>query len=100
MNSTFGNRADVDLESATIDLHPADAAPRGIVHGAPVEVFNDRGALRLVARVGDMVRPGVVRAASVRWGDNVNMLISQRLTDIGGGPTFFNCLVDVRPCSE
>jgi hypothetical protein len=42
----------------------------------------------------------VVRAPAVRWGENVNLLTSQRLTDIGGGPTFYSCLVEVRPCIE
>ncbi|MCL4794677.1 MAG: molybdopterin-dependent oxidoreductase [Bryobacteraceae bacterium] len=100
MNSTFGNRAEVDAQCALIDLHPEDAAARNIADGAPVEVFNGRGAVRFTARVNGAVRPGVVRTRSVRWGQNVNLLISQRLTDIGGGPTFYNCLVDVRPCSE
>lgn len=100
MNSTFGNRPEVDAEAALLDLHPADAQARQIADGALVEVFNGRGAVRLRARIGDAVRPGVVRASAVRWGANVNVLTSQRLTDIGGGPTFYNCLVDVRPCTE
>lgn len=99
MNSTFGHRAEVDREASFVDLHPEDAAARGITDGMEVEMFNGRGAVRLTARVGGMVRQGVVRAAAVRWGANVNVLTSQRLTDIGGGPTFYNCLVDVRPCS-
>jgi len=71
-----------------------------------VEVFNSRGSVRLTARVGDLVRRGVVRAPAVRWpgrsagGRNVNVLISDRLTDIGGGPTFYSCLVEVRPCAS
>ncbi len=100
MNSTFGNRPEVDAQCALIDLHPDDAAARNIADGAAVEVFNGRGSVRFTARVNGAVRPGVVRTRSVRWGPNVNLLISQRLTDIGGGPTFYNCLVDVRPCSE
>lgn len=99
MNSTFGNRPEVDAQTAILDMHPDDARVRGITDGAPVEVFNARGAVRLTARVNGAVRAGVVRAPAVRWGVNVNALISQRLTDIGGGPTFYNCLVDVRPCS-
>jgi len=55
--------------------------------------------------LGERVRPGVVWAASGRWpslagGANVNLLIADRLTDIGGGPTFYNCLVEVRPCES
>jgi anaerobic selenocysteine-containing dehydrogenase len=88
-----------------VELSPGDAAERGIVDGDTVEIYNDRGAVRLTARVGNYVRPGVVRAPAVRspgrsgGGHNVNVLISDRLTDIGGGPTFHNCLVEVRPCA-
>jgi anaerobic selenocysteine-containing dehydrogenase len=104
MNSTFGYRPEVDAATAELHLHPSDAAPRGIATGDPVEVFNARGAVRLTARVGNLVRPGVVRAPSVRWPSlspdrkTVNVLIADRLTDIGGGPTFYNCLVEVRKC--
>jgi len=87
-------------------MPPADAAPRGIANGNTVEVFNARGSLRLTARVGDGVRAGVVRAPMVRWNKrspekrNANVLISDRLTDAGGGPTFYNCLVEVRLCAS
>ncbi len=44
MNSTFGHRDAVDLQTATLHLAAADAAPRGIRTGDRVRVFNDRGA--------------------------------------------------------
>lgn len=106
MNSTFGYLDDVDAATAIAELHPGDAAERGIVDGDAVEVFNQRGSVRLTARVGAFVRPGVVRAPMVRWagrtpeGRNVNVLVGDRLTDIGGGATFYSCLVEVRPCAE
>ena len=49
----------------------------------------------------DTVPPGVVSAPSVRWAKrspeqrNVNALTSERLTDAGGGPTFYSCMVQV-----
>jgi anaerobic selenocysteine-containing dehydrogenase len=104
MNSTFGHRDEVDAACAVVHLHPGDAAPRGIETGAEVRVYNARGALRLPARVAEDVRPGVVRIPSVRWprrdasGWGVNLLTADRLTDIGGGPTFYNCLVEVEKC--
>jgi anaerobic selenocysteine-containing dehydrogenase len=104
MNSTFGYRDEVDAETSELHIHPEDAAPRGIQTGDAVEIFNRRGSVRLTARVGDLVRPGVVRAPSVRWPKRspdrkwVNVLISDRLTDIGGGPAFYNCLVEVTKC--
>lgn len=101
LNSTFGNRAEPDQETAAVTLHPADASARGIRSGDSVRVFNDRGACRLTARVEDSVPAGVVCAPAVRWpkrapdGQNVNVLTSDRLTDAGGGPTFYSCLVEV-----
>jgi anaerobic selenocysteine-containing dehydrogenase len=101
MNSTFGHRDAVNLQTSTLHLTAEDAAPRGIQTSDQVRVFNDRGSCVLTARVGDTVRPGVVSAPAVRWGKrapgsrNVNALTSERLTDAGGGPTFYSCLVQV-----
>ena len=106
MNSTFGYRAGVDAETSLLYLHALDAAPRGIVTGDRVRVFNDRGSLLLKAEVSGMVREGVARAPSVRWpkrsidGRNANALTSERLTDMGGGPTFYSCLVEVERCGD
>ena len=100
LNSSFGHRPDVDAQTSILQIHPDDAQPRAIQDGQSVEVHNDRGSIRLKASVGEFTRPGVVRAPMVRWGANVNTLISDRLTDIGGSPTFYNCLVEVRPCVD
>jgi len=101
MNSTFGHRDAVDAQTATLEMHPADAAGRGIADSDQVRVFNDRGSCVLEARVDGTVPPGVVATRSVRWakrsagGRNANALTSEVLTDAGGGPTFYSCLVDV-----
>ena len=106
MNSTFGNRRAVDQETSILQLHPSDAAPRGIETGDRVRVFNDRGSLLLHAEIGVKVRPGVARSPSTRWpkrasdGRSANVLTSDRLTDMGGGPTFYNCLVEVERCGD
>lgn len=103
MNSTFGHRAEVDRQTSLLSIHPLDAAPRGIVEGMPVEVFNRRGACFLQAAFDEQLPRRVLRARSVRWnkyapaGMGVNHLTSERLTDLGEGPTFYSCLVDVRP---
>jgi anaerobic selenocysteine-containing dehydrogenase len=104
MNSTFVN---VDSLRASereplLELHPDDAAPRGIVSGTTVRVFNDRGEYRCKAEVNLRARPGVVHGLGVWWrkmglnGTNVNQLTHQRLTDLGRAPTFYDCLVEVR----
>ena len=86
-----------------LEIHPDDAAARGIADGAMLRVFNDRGSYHCRAAVGTRARPGVVNGLGVWWrklgarGTNVNELTSQRLTDIGRGPTFYDCLVEVEP---
>jgi anaerobic selenocysteine-containing dehydrogenase len=106
MNSTFGHRDAVDLQTATLQLSAEDAAARRIRDGDPVLVYNERGSALLVAQVDGRVRPGVVCAPSVRWakrapgGRNVNALTSSRLTDKGGGPTFYSCLVEVERAGD
>ncbi len=106
MNSTFGYRSEVDRQTAVLHMHSDDAGARGIASGDRVRVFNDRGSLLLVAEVDGVVPPGVVRPPSVRWNKlspdrrNANALTSDRLTDIGGGPTFYNCLVEVERCGD
>jgi len=106
MNSTFGNRPSVDRQTAVLHLHSSDAEARGIRDGDRVRAFNDRGSLLLTAEVDGVVAAGVVRAPSVRWnklsedGRNANALTSDRLTDLGGGPTFYSCLVEVERCGD
>ncbi len=106
MNSTFGFRSDVDRQTAVLQMHPDDANARGIHTGDRVRAFNDRGSLLLVAEVDGVVPPGIVRVPSVRWnklspdGRNANALTSDRLTDIGGGPSFYNCLIEVQLCGD
>jgi anaerobic selenocysteine-containing dehydrogenase len=74
--------------------------------GDRVRAFNDRGNLLLRAEITTAVRPGVARAPSVRWakrsgqGRNANALTSDRLTDMGGGPTFYSCLIEVERCGD
>ena len=107
LNSTFVNVAslrDAEGEPA-LEIHPVDAAARGITDGARVRVFNDRGSFELQARVTDRARPGCVVALSIWWkkltrdGRNANEVTSQALTDIGRGPTFYDCLVEVESTS-
>ena len=103
LNSTFVNVASLrDTEGEpTLQIHPNDAAVRGISDGDHVRVFNDRGEFELVARVTDRARAGVVVALSIWWKKlaadhrNANEVTSQALTDIGRAPTFYDCMVEV-----
>ena len=105
MNSTFVNLAghrDMEAEyNGMLEMHPADAAARGIEDGTAVTVWNDRGSLPLVAKLSRKVERGVV-ASRLNWnklsqgGHNVNLLTGQHLADMGGGPAFYSVLVEVR----
>jgi len=103
LNSTFVN---VDSLRATageplLEMHPADAAQRHISDGDIVRVFNARGDYLCRASLSTRARAGVVHGLGVWWrkyglgGTNVNQLTSQALTDLGRGPTFYDCLVQV-----
>jgi anaerobic selenocysteine-containing dehydrogenase len=104
MNSTFANLdGHRKMEARTnqrLEMHPADAAARGIGEGDAVRIWNDRGEMRLTAMLNEHLPAGVV-AGKLDWGkmnaggNNVNALTSQRLTDIGAGATFYSTLVEV-----
>jgi anaerobic selenocysteine-containing dehydrogenase len=106
MNSTFGHRDSVDRQTSVLHIATGDADARGIRTGDLVRAFNDRGSLVLKAEADGVVGPGVVRAPAVRWakrspdGRSANALTSERLTDIGGGPAFYSCLVEVEKCGD
>jgi anaerobic selenocysteine-containing dehydrogenase len=105
MNSTFvnlpGHRKLESAYNGVLEMHPDDAAERGVTDGAAVLVWNGRGSLPLMARLSRKVGRGVV-AGRLHWnklsvgGHNVNLLTGQHLTDLGGGPAFYSVLVDVR----
>ncbi len=107
LNSSFVNVASLrDIEGEPlVEIHEADAVPRGIADGATVRVFNDRGSFLCKARLSTRARPGVVNALGIWWrklglaGTNVNEVTHQRLTDIGRAPSFYDCLVEVAPAS-
>jgi anaerobic selenocysteine-containing dehydrogenase len=103
LNSTFVNVQSLRRAAREPEclLHPADAERRGIPAGARVVVHNDRGAFTAVARVEATIREGVVWAPSIWWGKfaadgaNANQTTSQRETDMGHGPVFYDNLVEV-----
>jgi anaerobic selenocysteine-containing dehydrogenase len=103
LNSTFVNVQSLrDIEGEPLlEIHEADAAARGLASGDVVRVFNDRGSYHCKAKVSPRARPGVVNGLGIWWrklglnGTNVNQLTSQRLTDLGRAPVFYDCLVEV-----
>jgi anaerobic selenocysteine-containing dehydrogenase len=103
MNSTFANLpGHQKMETPGLAfMHREDADVRQIGESDWVEIYNDRGKVRLRAKIDGSVPAGVV-AASLNWnklsmgGNNVNALTSERLTDLGRGATFYSTLVEVR----
>jgi anaerobic selenocysteine-containing dehydrogenase len=108
LNSTFVNVASLRRSAGkpTLEIHADDAAPRGIRDGLRVAIYNDRGRFTAEAVVTDRVKLGVVAAPSIWWGKlteddtNANQTTSQAVTDLGGGATLYDNLVEVRAYPE
>ncbi|MBX3500867.1 MAG: molybdopterin-dependent oxidoreductase [Alphaproteobacteria bacterium] len=81
-------------------LHPEDAQKRGLKNGDKVKLFNQRGTVGLMLKVSDEVRPGIVLVPGQRPDEEavsgtVNMLCSDRYTDMGEGATYQSTFLDV-----
>jgi anaerobic selenocysteine-containing dehydrogenase len=108
LNSTFANQARQHAAQPDpfVVLHPEDASARGVVDGARVRVFNQRGSFTARARVSDDARAGVAVAPMGWWsadheqGLGAQATTSQRLTDAGNAPTFNDNRVDVEPARD
>jgi anaerobic selenocysteine-containing dehydrogenase len=84
-----------------VEIHPDDAATRGIRDGDRVQLGNRRGWCHLRAVVTAAVRRGVLVSPKGRWsklgdGRNVNWTTSDRLADLAGQSTFHDNRVWVR----
>ena len=103
LNSTFVNVASLRRAAGKpmLEIHADDARTRGIRDGERVTIFNDRGTFTAEAVITDRVRPGVVSAPGTWWAKltedraNATHTTSQALTDIGGGATFYDNLVEI-----
>jgi len=105
LNTTFANQPSVrEMEPwiGMLEMHPADATARGIIDGDQVRAFNARGEIVLKARVDGAVSAGVV-AARLDWARfgvgmrNINVLTSEKLSDMGNAATFYSVCVEVEP---
>ena len=118
LNSSFANLPSVrEMEPwiGDLEMHPADAEARGIRDGDRIRAFNHRGEIVLQARVvgsrvdgsridGSQIDgsvPSGVVAARLDWarfspgGHNINVLTSEKLTDMGNAATFYSVSVEV-----
>jgi len=104
LNSSFREREDLRKKEKTmfLQINPADAEVKGMKEGDPVIAFNQLGEVSFILLITPKIPPGVVVAEGVWWLNHcpgprsVNALTSQRLTDQGGGSTFYDNTVDVR----
>ncbi len=102
LNTTFVNIASLRKNAEPeLVMHPADAERRALTNGERVVVHNERGHFAAKLRIADGVREGVVWAPSIWWAkyaddrQNANAVTGQGETDLGRGPVFYDCLVEV-----
>lgn len=103
LNTTFGavESQRLRMKRPEIKINPGDASRRGIQNGSLVRVYNGLGECRLHAVVTCDVIPGVVAAEANWWPSHMhnkaglNVLMSSRLTDLGGGSTLQGNRVEV-----
>ena len=82
-------------------LNPLDAEKRGLRDGDDVELYNDRGRVRFIVKISDEVSPGVAlvpgqRPSAEARESTINVLCSDRYTDLGDGATYQSTFLDVR----
>src|SRR5258706_2029291 len=102
LNSTFSNLPSIQQmeETNLLEMHSTDARSRGISDGETVRVYNRRGEIFLKARVDGAVQAGVV-SARLNWAKlgpgfrNINVLTSEKLSDLGNSATFYSVLFEV-----
>jgi anaerobic selenocysteine-containing dehydrogenase len=98
ISSTLGElpRPEIRLE-----IHPDDAAARGIDDGDMLRVWNSLGEMRIKARLSHLVKAGIVTMPKGVWRRNTangytsNALSPDTLTDLGGGACFNDARVEV-----
>lgn len=107
-HSTYGN---VDILQAAnpqeMWINPLDAASRQIKDGDKVRIFNDRGEVRVDAKVTPRIMPGVVGLGEGAWHDAdmfgdkidhagcINVLTTQRPSPLAKGNPQHSNLVQV-----
>jgi len=104
LNSCFSERDELRQRRQGMRLlvNPGDAAAKGLTGEERVIAFNELGEVTFLLAETERVPAGVVVAEGVWWKQfapgerTVNALTSQRLTDQGGGSTFYDNRVDLR----
>ncbi|MFN2386603.1 MAG: molybdopterin-dependent oxidoreductase [Thermoanaerobaculia bacterium] len=98
ISSTLG---ELVRERIPVEMHPADAAVRGIATGDLVRVYNEWGETRCPALVNPALRPGLLYLPKGLWSHNaldprtVNAVVPDTFTDLGGGACFNDTRVEL-----
>jgi len=98
INSVLG---ELETREAELEVNPLDARARGIAAGGGVRIYNDLGEVRCRARLSERIRPGVVSLPKGTWrrsfrsGTSATALVSDDLSEIGGGACFNDARVEV-----
>ena len=93
--------AELRERPAALQMHPEDAAARGLAADDPVRVFNALGEVQCPVAISADVRPGTVCLSKGVWrkstynGSTSNALVPDTLTDLGGGACFNDARVQV-----
>jgi anaerobic selenocysteine-containing dehydrogenase len=88
-------------ERFPLEIHPDDAAVRGIADGDEIRVWNELGEVRVKARWSRDLKPGVVLLPKGLWshqtlsGTTSNAVCPDTLSDLGGGACFNDARVQV-----
>jgi anaerobic selenocysteine-containing dehydrogenase len=100
ITSTFGGLA-VNDATPMLEMHPADAAARGLIDGSRVKVWNDLGQVFLPLRITAAVRCGVVCSEKGAWlrtspnGQTVSALAPTHKADLAEGACYNDARVEV-----
>jgi anaerobic selenocysteine-containing dehydrogenase len=100
ITSTFGGLPASDATPA-LEMHPEDAAVRGLQDGELAKVWNDQGEVFLPLRITESVRPGVVCSEKGAWlrtslnGQTVSALAPTHKADLADGACFNDARVEV-----
>jgi anaerobic selenocysteine-containing dehydrogenase len=100
IHSQFGNLDLIKLhdEGPELQIHPDDAAARGLTYGDRVRGFNSRGEIRVPVRIDAGIRRACVSITNGWWSEQgaaVNLLSEGRETDVAHGAAFHDNLVEV-----
>ena len=106
LDSSFCELDFDDPELMKLRIHPEDAKLYDIANGDEVEIYNNRGSVKIKAYYDDEVQQGTLVTLGVWWQSQssdtevaINALMADRPTDQGWGSTFYDVQVDIRKLS-